>query len=52
MKELASGSLVRADDSSWDMSLAIRLYRQPILQNSQAEQLWLRACASETANAA
>ncbi|MBK0092678.1 LysR family transcriptional regulator [Erwinia sp. S59] len=51
-EELATGSLVRADDSSWDMSLAIRLYRQPVLQNPQAEKLWLRACARETANAA
>ncbi|MEA5101262.1 MULTISPECIES: LysR family transcriptional regulator [unclassified Pantoea] len=51
-EELASGNLVRADESSWDISLAIRLYRQPVLQNPQAEQLWLRACASDTADAA
>lgn len=51
-EELASGSLVRADDSRWDISLAIRLYRQPVLQNPQAEQIWLRACNGEAVNAA
>lgn len=51
-EELLNGTLVRADEKRWDISLAIRLYRQPVLQNPQAEQLWQRICASETARAA
>ncbi|RPD95899.1 LysR family transcriptional regulator [Candidatus Pantoea deserta] len=51
-EELLNGTLVRADERRWDISLAIRLYRQPILQNPQAEQLWQRILASETASAA
>lgn len=51
-QELASGMLVRADDSRWDMSLAIRLYRQPVLQNPQAELLWDRVQQLQPATAA
>lgn len=51
-EELLNGTLVRAGESLWDMSLAIRLYRQPVLQNPQAERLWQQACASDTVNAA
>lgn len=50
-EEMTTGSLVRAAEQGWDMPLAIRLYRQPVLQNSQAEQLWQRARANEIANA-
>lgn len=39
-EELTSGSLVRAGTPFWDMPLAIRLYRQPVLRNAQAESLW------------
>lgn len=51
-EELSNGSLVRADRGEWEMTLAIRLYRQPVLRNPQAEQLWQRILHSETAHAA
>jgi LysR family transcriptional regulator, hypochlorite-specific transcription factor HypT len=50
--ELKSGALVRAGTPCWDMLLAIRLYRQPVLQNPQAEILWRSAKQNETADAA
>lgn len=51
-EELSNGSLVRAGSSDWEIKLAIRLYRQPVLRNPQAEQLWQLILHSETAHAA
>ncbi|WP_342323799.1 LysR family transcriptional regulator [Kosakonia sp. BYX6] len=51
-EELSNGSLVRAGSSEWEITLAIRLYRQPVLRNPQAEQLWQLIQQSETAHAA
>ncbi|WLS78247.1 LysR family transcriptional regulator [Erwinia pyri] len=43
--ELASGALVRAGGTCWDMPLDIRLYRQPVLRAGSAETFW--QCARE-----
>lgn len=51
-EELSNGTLVRAGNGDWEMKLAIRLYRQPVLHNPQAEQLWQRIQQCETAHAA
>lgn len=45
-EELASGELIRAGDSHWDLPLDIRLYRQPALRNRQGEEFWQLAAAS------
>jgi len=46
--ELESGALVRAGNTSWDMPLDIRLYRQPVLRAESARLLWQCAADSET----
>ncbi|ROP62758.1 DNA-binding transcriptional LysR family regulator [Enterobacter sp. BIGb0383] len=51
-EELSSGALVRAGSDDWEIKLAIRLYRQPVLRNPEAEQLWQRIQQCETAHAA
>ncbi|SEK30028.1 DNA-binding transcriptional regulator, LysR family [Kosakonia sacchari] len=51
-EELSNGTLVRAGSSDQEIKLAIRLYRQPVLRNPQAEQLWQLIQQSETAHAA
>lgn len=45
--ERASGALVRAGDGRWDVPLAIRLYRQPVLRAESAEALWQCAASCE-----
>lgn len=38
--ELNSGRLVHAADSSWDIELEVRLYRQPEIKSAAANALW------------
>ena len=38
--ELKSGRLVHAADSSWDIELEVRLYRQPEIKSAAANALW------------
>ncbi|KAB8306241.1 LysR family transcriptional regulator [Erwinia endophytica] len=45
--ELESGALVRAGNTSWDVPLDIRLYRQPVLRAESARLLWQCAADSE-----
>jgi DNA-binding transcriptional LysR family regulator len=39
-EELASGRLVHAADTSWDIELEVRLYRQSEIQSAAANALW------------
>ncbi|MEN3262759.1 LysR family transcriptional regulator [Sodalis endosymbiont of Spalangia cameroni] len=42
-EELRGGQLTRAGQSCWDMTLDIRLYRQPLLRHPHAELFWQQA---------
>ncbi|CAM4005388.1 MULTISPECIES: LysR family transcriptional regulator [Rahnella] len=42
-EELASGSLLRAGERSWDIQASIRLYRLEKFRTPQAERLWNKA---------
>ena len=42
--ELASGTLVRAGDASWDVALDFCLYRAPHSSSTAAERIWALIC--------